>query len=274
MSVADRVEKVLKEQMALKPTSGPFASHQFLLDLAMLVAQSRERDELHIKQEWEGRMKMDINSVIRKAEALLVNTKPGEAIEMNTLLERVGPSFGVITSGMEPLIKKYVKDRKVFDLMGGEGFLSVRLQELGARESIVIDYKLNTRFLKSEGLRYYKATMDALKFKDQDAEVNGARGEDDVAFCSWIPNHQVKGLLRVLSPFKTVIYLGKNTDGTACAWPDFFRQMRRRRILNYHNDRKNTLIVYGADDGNGNRKQLHEEIAGIDYSIIRPFTED
>lgn len=274
MSVADRVEKVLREQMALKPTSGPFSSQQFLLDLAMLIQQSRERDNLHIKQEWEGRMKMDIQSVIRKAEALLANTKQGEAIQMNTLLERVGPSFGIITEEMEPIISKYVKGRKVFDLMGGEGFLSVRLRELGARECVVVDYKLNTRFLKSEGLRYYKASMESLKFKPQDDEVNGARGEDDVAFCSWIPNNPVHGLLRVLLPFKKVIYLGKNTDGTACAWPEFFRQMRRRRILDYHNDRRNTLIVYGADAESGNRKQLHEEIAGIDYSIIRPFTED
>jgi hypothetical protein len=84
----------------------------------------------------------------------------------------------------------------------------------------------------------------------------------------------MSGLLWLLSRFKTVIYLGKNTDGRACAWPGFFDEMSHRPVLDHIPDRRNTLIVWGKKDKNLKREFLLEEVAGMDWSKCYSFVDE
>ncbi len=52
--------------------------------------------------------------------------------------------------------------------------------------------------------------------------------EIDVAFVSAPPNEPAPGLVGLLQAASVVVYVGKNTDGTACGWPGMFAALARR----------------------------------------------
>jgi hypothetical protein len=83
-----------------------------------------------------------------------------------------------------------------------------------------------------------------------------------VAFISWPTNRELKGLIEIASECGTIIYIGKNTDGTCCAWPEFFEFLRERKVMQYIPDRLNCCIIYGG--WCSKRKYVrHEEAAGL-----------
>jgi hypothetical protein len=72
---------------------------------------------------------------------------------------------------------------------------------------------------------------------------------------------EARALVALLNRFQTVIYLGKNTDGTACGQPELFEYLSKREVLVHLPERRNTLIVYGPNVVD--RPPLGEEIAGM-----------
>lgn len=212
----------------------------------------------------------DIDEVFRQMHALFTTTTVGAEIDFSNLNAKHGVSYGLITKEMKHVLRHIVEGRKVFDIMAGDGFLSQELKELGAREVVAIDSKLDKNRLRKVGIRAYEQSLDSLRLLQKDSK----RDKTDVAFCSWIPNHPIRGFLTLLREFQTVIYLGKNFDYTACAWPGFFQEMLGRDVLHYITDVHNSFIVYGPTRVDGSRRELvGEELAGIDQSRVFHFKE-
>jgi len=93
-----------------------------------------------------------------------------------------------------------------------------------------------------------------------------------VAFLSWPVNHGAPGLLEIVSRTHCLIYLGKNTDGAACGYPDLFRYLLRREVLTYVPTKRNTLIVYGPRFVLP-REPLGEELAALVPSTLWTFEQ-
>lgn len=95
----------------------------------------------------------------------------------------------------------------------------------------------------------------------------------EVAFVGWPANNipTVAGLIKLLPSFKKVIYVGKNTDGTACANLLWFETMLNFQVLDFVEDRLNTMIVYDTSAWLPARRQpcCEEEMAALQPDLIQ-----
>jgi len=162
----------------------------------------------------------------------------------------VHSSYGQLNDLQREAVRPYLQGKVVYDLGAGDLLLSVELLALGALRVEALD----------------KAPMP----KPTDSRINTTRAyfEDyfgrpiSTSFLSWPANRDDFGLFRLVEQSDTVIYLGKNTDMTACGSPALFKRFLKREVLEYLPAFKNTLIVYGPRRVSG-RKPLGEEFAGI-----------
>jgi hypothetical protein len=67
----------------------------------------------------------------------------------------------------------------------------------------------------------------------------------DVGFLSW-PPRRAEGLLSIVQATKTLAYLGKNTDGVSCGFPELVQETMKRELLAYVPDRQNCLLIVGG----------------------------
>lgn len=179
-------------------------------------------------------------------------------------------SYARLSPEQTEALRRHVKGRVVHDLGAGLCNLSVALLDLGAKRVIAIE-KEKMPVLDRPGLVQVRASFqDAAGSEDVEhawgrAEIERAREfvrSIDVAFLSWPPNYPVPGLLDLLERARSVVYVGKNTDSSACGWGRLFRlALIPRRVLAHVPDPKNTLIVYGRVAGP--RRLLGEEFAAL-----------
>lgn len=164
--------------------------------------------------------------------------------------------YGDLNQDQELLVKRFVQGQVVHDLGAGDLYLSCELLRLGASKVIAID-------------------KNPIQFKDIPAEIEYRLTTfqsilDDpiqVAFLSWPPNFDT-GLGSILRRSQVILYLGKNTDGTACGTPEMFQYLLRRKA-EYLPDRHNTLICY-TDFMKVEREPLPEEEACLmSYTDLR-----
>jgi len=86
-----------------------------------------------------------------------------------------------------------------------------------------------------------------------------------MALVSWPLWNPLPGLVTLLEQVETVLYLGKNTDGTVCGPEDFWLHMLEREVLEHVPDRRNVLTVYGPVTGKPPREpEIQEERAALD----------
>jgi hypothetical protein len=169
-------------------------------------------------------------------------------------------SYGRLSAAQKNAIKMYVKDRRVHDLGSGDFALSAVLHEMGAKVTAV-DYQT------WEGGSRVPAGVEFVQSRFKDFV-----GDIDVAFVSWPANNMNQGLVELLQKATKVIYLGKNTDGTACGNPELFRYLSTRRLHAYLPDRHNNLLVVG-ERLREPRPLTGEELAGIDQSRVYSHQE-
>jgi len=74
------------------------------------------------------------------------------------------------------------------------------------------------------------------------------------------------GLLQALDRADVVIYLGCNTDHSACGSPELFRQLCGRELLGHVPHRRNTLLIYGRGTRTG--PLTGEEFAGLTGALL------
>lgn len=92
-----------------------------------------------------------------------------------------------------------------------------------------------------------------------------------VAHVSWPANYPT-GLVKILTGIPTVIYVGCNTDGTACGDRALFQYMLTRKLVKYLPDRRNTLIVV-TRLLDAPRDATYEEKAALDQIEVYPYRE-
>lgn len=155
---------------------------------------------------------------------------------------------GFLNSLQRAHVSKVVSNRVVTDLGAGDLFLSKQLLALGANSVIAVDKE-----------RYTKKIPSKITYKQ--ALFSKIIDPIDIAFISWPSNYE-NHLTPLASHANTIIYLGKNTDGSACGTPSLFQHFLLRSVLIYIPDRANTLIIYGSPL-NSPRLPLGEEAAAI-----------
>lgn len=106
---------------------------------------------------------------------------------------------------------------------------------------------------------------------------------NDVAFISWPVPYDSAELTELERLFKTVIYLGKNTDGLSCGSASFWYDMICRPVLGAIEHRENSLIIYGRPETNWppagvalaeeiwDRDMLHEEWSATENQNAHKF---
>jgi hypothetical protein len=149
------------------------------------------------------------------------------------------------------VVREFVRDRVVHDFGAGDLVLSKMLVTLGARRVVAVD---------KERMESPFAAVECVQARFD--ELLAALSMIDVAFVSWPQNRHDTALLTLFQRAKTCIYLGKNTDGSACGHPELFKHFVQRELLAYKAERRNTLIVYGRGALDP-RKPRGEELAGL-----------
>lgn len=141
---------------------------------------------------------------------------------------------GTLTREQSNVLAAFVRDRVVHDLGAGTDELSDLLVEYGAEKVIAID-------------KAWLGREASPKVEVHNCYFHKFSGPDpDIAFLSWPVNWKVDGLIEILEKARLVIYLGTNTGGSACGWPDLFEHLLRRSIVAHAPDWRNTLTVYGS----------------------------
>lgn len=155
--------------------------------------------------------------------------------------------YGALNQDQAQLVERFVRGQVVYDFGAANLYVSCELLRLGASKVIAID-KEPVRFRSIPTEIEFRQVL----FRDVlDDPI-------DIAFISWPPNHDTS-LVSILMRSRVILYLGKNTDGTACGIPGMFQYLLKRKA-EYLPDRHNTLICY-TDFLKAERQPLPEEDA-------------
>lgn len=92
----------------------------------------------------------------------------------------------------------------------------------------------------------------------------------EVAVICWPQNYTLLGLTEILRIVPHVVYVGKNTNGTACGTPPLFTYLSRREPVRYLPHRANVLIHYG-DEARQEPTLHHEELAALWQDQTHPY---
>lgn len=157
-------------------------------------------------------------------------------------------AYGRMTLEQELALAPHIKGELVHDLGAGDLIMASDLLRLGAKQVVAID-KETYRKKAPQGI-----TPVTCYFEEYPSPV-------DIAFMSWPRNTFDVGLLNICRRARRVVYLGCNTGGRACAFPQLLQHLATRQVLAHVPDGHNSLIVYSS--ALEARRYLPEEYAGI-----------
>lgn len=173
------------------------------------------------------------------------------------------PPFGRMTDDMRAIIARHVKGKRVWDFGAGNLWHSHMLLSLGATQVTAVEKNL-TPHLQHRDIR-----VKNILFQDVPVPDEGF----DVAYVSWPTNHdRDTGLVRLLSWSTTIIYVGCNTNHTACGGRTMMSYLTTRTVLDHLPIEANTLAVYG-DWSPTPRRLLPEEWAALHYGRLWTLEE-
>ena len=168
-------------------------------------------------------------------------------------------TFGFLSPKQEDVLRDHVRGKCVHDYGCGNLTLSARLLELGADKVFGVD---------RDPQSVPSTLRDRLFFHR--GHFDHYRDVSDVAFTAWPANWNT-GLHPLLEQSPKVIYLGKNTDSSACGYSEMWRGLMRREVLAHVPEKQNTLIVYGP--ALVTRDPLPEERAALDFTRVWSFED-
>ena len=177
--------------------------------------------------------------------------------------------MGGLNRFQEEAVRYYTKSRAVYDLGAGLLGWSKKLADFGAAV-IALDeiYKDPRENVLNRYRNWVNCVPKNVLLRPHTFREYCESGPMimDVAFISWPHNTYGKtmGLELLAQRSKTVIYLGKNLDGTACGSPQFWKLMTQRKVLCFLPAVRNSLIVYGPMLQMPRRDLLHEEKGAIE----------
>jgi hypothetical protein len=148
---------------------------------------------------------------------------------------------------------------EVWDLGSGP-FPGVFWEGIPQREERRVTAIDKTPFRNTKGVTPMKATF---------LDAQTLLGQADVALLSWPVNWRTPGLIPLLERADTLIYIGKNTCGTACGWPLLYQYFLSRELILELPDRMNTMLVLGAPLSPGEvRKATPTEASGMQDELL------
>lgn len=168
---------------------------------------------------------------------------------------------GHLTPEMEQILAEVVKDRKVYDFGCAAGYFT-RMIAKSAASVVGVDKHRHPYSVPEKNIMYVQSYFAGYDLP----EVH----ESDVAFVSFpINSSHDYGLLRLIKPFQTVVYLGANYNHTSCGYFELYFHLIHRPVMHTLQIPRNTFTVYGKHDGNLRRELLFEEIAAMtDINMI------
>lgn len=164
-------------------------------------------------------------------------------------------------AGQQEAIQEVVRGRVVHDLGAGDFVLAHELLRMGASKIVALDKEAPHTWKGDARIQVVRGYFHAYT------------GDIDVAFMSWPQNYNDEGVLRLIERAGTVVYLGKNTDGSACGSLRMFDHLVGRELLAHVPDRANTLLIYGKLLAEP-REAVGEELAALaSYERMWTFEE-
>lgn len=160
-------------------------------------------------------------------------------------------------------VRPFLKGKDVYDLGAGSDLVYVAdLLAFGAATVVAVDKERMAKPVSTK-IRCEQRRFDEYpKFPE----------DGDVAFVSWPVNRSNPGLIRMLQTAPIIVYVGKNTDGTACGDRDLFELFARRELITYVPDRQNVLAVYGEIRPTPRPKLTGEEFAVLEHTDMLSYT--
>lgn len=169
-------------------------------------------------------------------------------------------SFGSFSLAQTKVLKKYVKGKVVYDLGAGDLSLSNLMIGLGAKSVVAIDKDI-------KGMSYDETSKTIGNIEQRKILFDKVKDYPEVALGSWISTY-ANGIEDIIDRSQVFIYLGKNTDGTACGTAKLFERLLFRDVLAYHPHPRNCMIVYGKHLKLRRRELVGEELAGICQDVV------
>lgn len=172
-------------------------------------------------------------------------------------------AYGKFSIDQMSAVVPFLRDAKVHDLGAGTGELARQLVQLGAKQVTMVDKAPHDEW----------RTMHLPTYKYVISYYHDYKDKIDTAFLSWPwTGGRDAGLDVLVKGARVVIYLGKNTDGTACGSAGLYQVLSGREILAHVPAYKNTLTVYGPR--RVTRPPTGEEMAGLMAHTGRSFTHE
>ena len=162
-------------------------------------------------------------------------------------------SYGILSDEQKRYLRTLVKGKVVADLGCGLGHQSRNMARWGAAMVHGVDKEAHADIYRASArLQWHRSYFAFWKVPEG----------IEVALLCWPQNTPLQGILPILAGIPTVVYIGKNTDGTVCGNPGLFQHLATREVVGHIPDKLNTLIHYGPNPRVGS-KVYHEEFAGL-----------
>lgn len=163
-------------------------------------------------------------------------------------------SWGRLSKTQREAVRSLVAGNVVHDFGAGDCELALVLVGLGAEKVVAID-KENWPPVSDKRVERVHARFSEFK------------PHVDVAFLSWPANHPDLDLRLAMQAAAVVVYLGRNTDNSACGWPSLFKDLATRELLAHVPEPPNTLTCYGP-------RTVVRPWTGEERASIRMFSDE
>lgn len=151
--------------------------------------------------------------------------------------------WGALSSDQAARVERTVRGRVVHDLGAGNLGFALTALRLGAARVVAVDTERFPRVaVPGNTLELHEQTFERYLHEQV---ARDARFQLDVVALVWPVNHPLPGIVPLVRRARTVVYLGKNTDGWACGGRDLWRELTHRQVSAHVPDPANDLIIYG-----------------------------
>jgi Ribosomal protein L11 methyltransferase (PrmA) len=167
-------------------------------------------------------------------------------------------TYYLLNDEQREYLRGSIHGKTVADLGCGDGALAMDLAYWGAKHVHAVD-KSPCRVAHTN-VTFHLAYFDKWKMP---------RGVEVITLF-WPQNNSLPGLVEILDKVPEVIYVGANTEGSACGNTDLFKHLTGREPVKCLPDRKNVLIHYRRE--NRTEPQIfHEENAAMSMHSTDPL---
>ncbi len=185
-------------------------------------------------------------------------------------------ALGQLKGKQARVLTPFIKGKVVHDLGAGMLGMAYKLVELGAAHVVAVDQDYKDKHTNHlNNCQPWKSGSSKISLHASTFEEFEKKNSKPIktALLSWpwastFAGHSGdEALVRLLRTATTVIYLGKNFDGTFCGSNTLFNDLVQRKVAAHVPDKWNSLIVYKTHIKRA-REQLPEERAVYTNEVL------